>query len=106
MCLGDEIDAEFASFDTLLGRSDLVFCAVPLTAESKKMFNDEAFKKMKNSAVFVNIGRGSTVDTDALVRALKSGTIFASGLDVTDPEPLPVDHELLKLPNVGEYMEI
>ena len=65
------------------------------------MFNDAAFKKMKKTAIFVNIGRGRTVDTDALTRALKSGTIFAAGLDVTDPEPLPTDHELLKLPNAG-----
>lgn len=60
---------------------------------------------MKKNAVFVNIGRGQTVDTDALVRALKSNTIVAAGLDVTDPEPLPVNHELLKLPNASEYRD-
>lgn len=76
---------------------------VPLTPETDKMFGDDAFKKMKKTSVFVNIGRGKTVDTDALVRALKSQTIFAAGLDVTEPEPLPVDHELLKLPNAGEH---
>lgn len=59
---------------------------------------------MKKNSVFVNVGRGKVVDTDALVKALKNHTIFAAGLDVTDPEPLPKDHELLKLPNAGEYI--
>lgn len=58
---------------------------------------------MKSNSVFVNIGRGQTVDTEALVKALKNKTIFAAGLDVTDPEPLPVDHELMKLPNACNY---
>lgn len=58
---------------------------------------------MKKTAVFVNVGRGKVVNTEALVKALRNKTIFAAGLDVTDPEPLPTDHELLKLPNAGEY---
>ena len=56
---------------------------------------------MKRTAVFVNVARGQIVDTDSLVRALREKKIFAAGLDVTDPEPLPPDHELLKLPNAG-----
>lgn len=101
--LGDELGVDFVSFDDLLEQSDFVINCVPLNQETEKMFNDEVFKKMKKTAVFVNIGRGKTVDTDALVKALKSGTIFAAGLDVTEPEPLPVNHELMKLPNAGEY---
>ena len=54
---------------------------------------------MKPEAVLVNAARGPVVDTDALVEALQSGAIFAAGLDVTDPEPLPADHPLVSLPN-------
>ncbi|XP_014224304.1 glyoxylate reductase/hydroxypyruvate reductase-like [Trichogramma pretiosum] len=97
--IGDDLGAEFVTLDALLRQSDFVINCVPLTKETTRMFDDAAFAKMKKDSVFVNIGRGLTVDTEALVRALKNGTIYAAGLDVTDPEPLPVDHELLKLPN-------
>lgn len=90
------------SFDALLKQSDFVICSAPLTPETDEMFNDEAFGKMKKTAVFVNIGRGKIVDTDALVRALRNKTISAAGLDVTNPEPLPPDHDLFKLPNACE----
>ncbi|XP_057327058.1 glyoxylate reductase/hydroxypyruvate reductase-like [Microplitis mediator] len=97
---GDEIGAEFVSLDDLLERSDFVVVAAPLTIETRGLFDDAAFGKMKKTAVFVNIARGAIVKTDALVKALKENKIFAAGLDVTDPEPLPTDHELLKLPNL------
>jgi len=58
---------------------------------------------MKETAIFINISRGKIVNTESLVKALRYKKIFAAGLDVTDPEPLPPDHELLKLPNVGQY---
>ncbi|CAH1956518.1 unnamed protein product [Acanthoscelides obtectus] len=64
------------------------------------MCNKEFFSKMKKTAVFVNVGRGAVVDQPALITALKKGDIFAAGLDVVTPEPLPADHELLQLPNV------
>ncbi len=54
---------------------------------------------MKRTAVFVNTSRGPLVDQPALAAALRAGTIFAAGLDVTDPEPLPPEHELYALPN-------
>jgi glyoxylate reductase len=54
---------------------------------------------MKPSAILINASRGPVVDTDALVAALRNGTIWAAGLDVTDPEPLPADHPLVCLPN-------
>ena len=54
---------------------------------------------MKKSAVFINTSRGPLVDQQALAHALRTGAIFAAGLDVTDPEPLPPDHELYQLPN-------
>jgi glyoxylate reductase len=64
------------------------------------MFGAEQFKKMKRTAVFVNSARGPLVDQKGLYEALKSNTIFAAGLDVTDPEPPSTDEPLLKLPNV------
>src|SRR5438309_9851698 len=54
---------------------------------------------MKRTAAFVSTSRGPVVDQPALAEALRNGTIFAAGLDVTDPEPLPPDHELYQLPN-------
>ena len=63
------------------------------------MFNAAAFRKMKRTAVFVNTARGPLVVRSDLVEALKSGTIFAAGLDVTDPEPPAADNPLLTLPN-------
>lgn len=76
--------------------------SAPLTNETQGLFNDSIFDKMKKTAVFVNVSRGQIVNTDSLVRALRNRKkIFAAGLDVTDPEPLPSGHELLKLPNVG-----
>ncbi|XP_018319071.1 glyoxylate reductase/hydroxypyruvate reductase [Agrilus planipennis] len=96
---GKQLGAEFVPLDTLLRESDFVIVSAPLTDETKNMFNDTTFAKMKPTAVFVNIARGPIVDQDALIRALKNGTIFAAGLDVMVPEPLPTNNELLKLPN-------
>src|SRR5262245_47523876 len=79
--------------------SDFVTAHVDLTPSTKGMFGAAQFKKMKPTAVFVNTARGPLVDQAALAEALRSGTIFAAGLDVTEPEPLPPDHELYKLPN-------
>jgi len=75
--------------------------SAPLTNETRGFFNDDNFKKMKKTAILVNVARGQIVNTDSLVKALRDKIIFAAGLDVTDPEPLPPEHELLKLPNVG-----
>lgn len=80
--------------------------ATPLTNETLNMFNDETFAQMKNTSVLVNVGRGPVVNTDALVRALRNNTIFAAGLDVMSPEPLPSDHPLLSLPNAGELIDL
>ncbi|CAK9798284.1 Glyoxylate reductase/hydroxypyruvate reductase [Anthophora plagiata] len=96
---GDELGAKFVSLDDLLEQSDFIIVAVPLTNETRGMFNDSTFEKMKKTAVFVNVSRGQVANTNALIKALRNETIFAAGLDVTDPEPLPPDHELLKLPN-------
>ncbi|XP_046749766.1 glyoxylate reductase/hydroxypyruvate reductase [Diprion similis] len=95
----DELGAEFVHLDNLLRRSDFVFVACALTNETRQLFDAEAFAKMKRTAVLVNVARGPIVDHPELIRALRHGTIFAAGLDVTDPEPLPANSELLQLPN-------
>jgi glyoxylate reductase len=94
-----EFGAKRVEFDELLAQSDFVSAHVDLNPTTKGMFGLAQFKKMKKTAVFVNTARGPLVDQTALAEALRSGTIFAAGLDVTDPEPLPTDHELYKLPN-------
>ncbi|KAK9300763.1 hypothetical protein QLX08_006630 [Tetragonisca angustula] len=96
---GDELGAHFVSLDDLLEQSDFVIVSVPLNNETRGLFDDDTFNKMKKNAVFVNISRGQIVKTNALIKALRNNIIFAAGLDVTDPEPLPPDHELLKISN-------
>lgn len=66
------------------------------------MCNAEFFSKMKKTAIFVNISRGKVVDQEALKKALKDKTIFAAGIDVMTPEPLPPNDELLDIPNLGK----
>src|SRR5262245_4996257 len=80
--------------------ADLVFVCVPLTKETERLCDARFFEALKPGAILVNVARGRCVDTAALVAALKSGRLAGACLDVTDPEPLPPDHELWKLPNV------
>ena len=87
------------SLPRLLPEADVVVDLLPLTPVTRKFVDAEFFSQMKAGALFVNAGRGGTVDTDALLEALKTGRIRAA-LDVTDPEPLPADHPLWKEPNV------
>ena len=87
-------------FYDLLSRADVVVVSVPDTPDTRKMFNAEAFRRMKNTALLITVGRGNTVDTDALVAALQKGEIGGAGLDVVDPEPLPDDHPLWQMRNV------
>lgn len=94
-----EVGAIKVSFDELLAQSDFVICCVSLVPETKGLFNKSAFEKMKKTAVFVNVSRGTIVDQDALIEALQNKTIWAAGLDVTTPEPLPLDSPLFKLDN-------
>ena len=84
----------------LLSRSDFVTVHVPLTAETRHMISSQEFAAMKPAAVFVNSARGPIVDPKALYEALKSGQIFAAGLDVTEPEPITMDDPLLTLENI------
>jgi len=96
----EKLNAEFVTFNELLAKSDYVVIAAPLTNETLNLFNATTFAKMKPTSVLINVARGQIVNTEDLVTALKTGQIFAAGLDVMEPEPLPKDHDLFKLPNV------
>ena len=78
----------------------MVINTVPLTDQTRGMFNATFFDAMKPQAFYINVGRGGTTVTDDLVAALKSGSIGGAGLDVTDPEPLPEGHPLWTMPRV------
>lgn len=86
--------------DDLAARADVVVNALPLTDQTRGMFDDAFFDAMKRGAYFINVGRGGTVVTADLVRALRAGQLAGAGLDVTDPEPLPAGHPLWSMPNV------
>ena len=85
---------------TMLAECDVVVIAAPLTAQTRGMFDEAAFKAMKSNAFLVNIARGDICDEQALLRALREQTIAGAALDVFHEEPLPSDNPLWGLPNV------
>lgn len=91
--------AQPVGLDTLLHESDFISIHVPLTQNTRHLVNTDFLSKMKPNAVLVNTARGGVLDQTALYNALKSNQIFAAALDVTDPEPLPMDSPLLQLEN-------
>ncbi len=93
------VNAERVDLDQLLRESDFVSVHTPLTDVTRHLFDAAAFCQMKSTAVFVNTARGGIVDQDALHAALTTSQIFAAGLDVTDPEPLPEESDLRQLSN-------
>lgn len=84
----------------LAGQADVIVNALPITPATRGLMDEDFFAATKPGAIFINVGRGATVDTDALLEALQQGKISGAGLDVTDPEPLPEDHPLWQLKNV------
>jgi len=96
------LDAVYTTekLDELLPDADIVALAMPETPETRGMFDAARIAKMKDGAILLNIGRGSAIDTDALIAALDSGKLLGAGLDVTDPEPLPASHPLWQCKNV------
>jgi glyoxylate reductase len=95
-----EYGLEYVDLPTLLAQADFVSVHVPLTATTRHYIGAPELRQMKPTAVLVNAARGPVVDTQALYTALKEGWIYAAGLDVVDPEPLPTDHPLLGLENL------
>jgi phosphoglycerate dehydrogenase-like enzyme len=96
----------FEDLEAVLPEADFVVLTMPLTQETRGMFNARLFALMKPSAYMINIGRGGTVDEPALIEALRSERIAGAGLDVFAVEPLPEDSPLWELPNViitGHY---
>ena len=94
-----ELGARRVEMDELLRESDFISLHVNLTDETHHLIDADALRAMKPTAVLVNTSRGPVVDPDALTDALREHRIFAAGLDVTEPEPLPADHPLVVLPN-------
>ncbi|HSL30708.1 MAG TPA: D-glycerate dehydrogenase [Anaerolineales bacterium] len=95
-----ELNASPVDFETLLRNSDFVSLHTPLTPDTHHLIDAAALSKMKPNAVLINTARGPVVDPDALYEALREKRIFGAGLDVTDPEPLPMDSPLLSLDNL------
>lgn len=91
--LADELHA-------LASRADVVVNALPLTAQTSALFDADFFNAIKPGAIFLSVGRGKSTVTADLVSALQDGRLYAAGLDVTDPEPLPADSPLWSMDNV------
>lgn len=92
--------AEYVDFDTLLRQSDVLSLHAPFNAQTKDIISNQAFQKMKRSAIIVNTARGELIDEPALVQAIKEQRIFGAGLDVFVNEPPQMDNPLFSLDNV------
>jgi phosphoglycerate dehydrogenase-like enzyme len=94
-----EHGAEYRTLEGILPEADFLTLHVDLRPETRGLINAERLGWMKPSAILVNTSRGPVVDSMALAEALRSGQIAAAALDVTDPEPVPMDHPLVGLDN-------
>jgi lactate dehydrogenase-like 2-hydroxyacid dehydrogenase len=97
--VSEPLGATYVSLSELLARSDFVSLHVNLNDETRHLINANTLAAMKPTAVLVNTSRGPVVDQIALADALRDGTIWAAALDVTDPEPIPMDDPLVGLDN-------
>ncbi len=95
-----DLDVQLVSLEELLAESDFVCLNCPLNETTHHLMNRERLSLMKESAYLINTARGPIVDHEALIEALQSNTIAGAGLDVLDPEPLPVDSPLVSMSNV------
>lgn len=96
----DGPELPLSGLGTLLAEADHVVNTLPLTSETRGLFDEGSFRAMKPTATFINIGRGATVCESALIQALRQRSIRGAGLDVFETEPLPPESELYLLPNV------
>lgn len=92
--------ASMAELDGLLPQADVVACSLPGTPATWRLFDRERFARMKDGAIFMNVGRGTTADSYALNDALRSGKLRGACIDVVEPEPLPKDHPLWEAPGL------
>lgn len=97
--LEESMGVTYADLDTVYREADFISLHTDLNASTLHMINDAAFAKMKPNAVIINTARGPIIDPEALARALSEKRIGAAALDVTEPEPIPMDSPLLKLAN-------
>lgn len=95
-----ELDVQRAALDDIIEHADVISLHVPLTESTAGLLGSAELARMKPGAVIVNAARGEVIDEDALVAALRNGTIAGAALDVFAREPLPADHPLRSLPNV------
>ncbi|MCF3942659.1 C-terminal binding protein [Oceanobacillus alkalisoli] len=96
----EQFDVEFVDFDTMLKESDVISIHAPLNDMTRHIFSHDAFRKMKNDAMIINIARGPLIDEEALIKALTEEEIRFAGLDVFESEPISKDSKLLKMENV------
>ena len=94
-----QMGVETVGWEELLHQSDFISIHAALTAETRKIFNRDAFKEMKSTACLINTARGGFIDEEALFQTLKEGVIALAALDVMDPEPPDPDNPLFKLDN-------
>jgi phosphoglycerate dehydrogenase-like enzyme len=97
---GADVSVGPTEIDRVVRESDFLVLAAPETPETRGLLDARLFRQMRPHAWLVNVGRGSIVDTQALVDALREGRLAGAALDVTDPEPLPRGHALWGMPNV------
>ncbi len=98
--LSEAEGCELVDLDSVFTRSDVISLHAPAVTDTRHMINAASLATMKRGVYLVNCARGGLVDQDALLAALDSGQVAGAGLDVTDPEPLPVGHPLLQHTNV------
>lgn len=96
----EALNVELVSLETIFSESDFVVTNCPLTEETRGFINGRLFSLMKPSAYFINTARGPIVNQEDLVAALEAGVVAGAGLDVVEPEPLPLDHPLIQMDNV------
>lgn len=106
-----ELGVTWVPFETLLTESDFLCAHPPLTAQTRHLFDREAFQRMKQSAILVNVARGAVVDEEALVWALREGEIAGAGIDVYEKEPkvhpglLALRERVVLAPHIGSATE-
>lgn len=94
-----ELAARYVSFEELLAESDVISVHANMTPQTAGVFDKQAFSAMKRSSIFINTARGGLHNENDLLAALRDGTIWGAGLDVTNPEPMDKNHPLLELEN-------